>query len=46
MAVLYIKSPERMTFSQAETYCRGQGLELAVEPKRVLNPAGYNHVGQ
>merc|ERR1712037_1019881 len=46
MPVLYLKSPERMTFSEARTYCSEHGMELALAPHKWKNPLGREHVSQ
>ena len=46
MDVFYYKSPGTMTASQAVTYCREQGMELAIQPIRHKNRRGFNHVSE
>merc|ERR1712176_86062 len=44
--VIYFKSPESMTYSEAITYCYERGMELAFRPLKSANPLGYNYVSQ
>merc|ERR1712037_26630 len=41
--VIYFKSPESMSYSEAITYCYEQGMELAVRPHYLKNRFGYDH---